>query len=207
MKLIGLTGNIGMGKSTAGKYFSQLGALVIDTDNIVRELFNNKEVQDSLVRLFGDHIISQGIVNKNAISDVVFKSEDKRQALEDLLHPLVFEKLNEIITENKDREMIIVEAPIIFERGYEDKFDYVINVFCSNDLAIDRLVKKGYTRQQAQQRLSTQMPYNKKNELADFTIDNNSNEGHLKDEVKKIFLQLERITDDSNRRNKRVNKD
>lgn len=207
MKVIGLTGNIGMGKSKAANYFKELGVFVIDTDIIVSDLLNSKDLQPSLINLFGNKILSEKGIDKRAIADIVFNDTEKRIALENLLHPLVFIRIDEIIKENLDKKMFIIEAPLIFERHYEDRFDYVINVFCSNEKAIQRLLNKGYTEQEALRRLNTQMHYSQKNELADFVIDNNYDEDYLKNEVKRIFLQLERITNDADKRTNRAYKD
>ncbi|HIJ59214.1 MAG TPA: dephospho-CoA kinase [Nitrospirae bacterium] len=199
MKVIGITGNIGMGKSTVGKFFRELEALVVDTDEIVNDLLNEGYVRQELLGLFGEEIISNSVINKKVIAEIVFNDSEKRQQLEKILHPLIFERIDGIKRENSDRKFLFIEAALIFECHYEDKFDYIINVFSRPDLAIQRLIKRGYKEQDAINRLNSQMPYRQKNELSDFIIENNSDENHLKEEVKKIYIQLERMANGNNK--------
>lgn len=93
----GLTGNIGMGKSTVAELFRKLGVYVINTDHIVDELFNQPDIVDEIKKLFGEDALIDGKVNKNYIAQIVFENPQMRIYLENILHPKVFERIDEII--------------------------------------------------------------------------------------------------------------
>ncbi len=201
MLRVGLTGNFGMGKSTVGKVFRTLGALVIDTDAIVSDLFEDKKVQQEIVELFGKVILTPtGAIDKSLIAKVVFSNRRLKSRLEDLLHPYVFKRIDKEIELHSDERLVIIEAPIIFERGYEGRFDVIINVYCPEKVVIERLRSRGYTEEQVMARLDNQMPARQKSELADFTIDNDGDMDYLKKQVHKIYSTLQRMADDSNKR-------
>ncbi len=200
MLKVGLTGNFGMGKSTAGEVFRSLGAFVIDTDAIVKELFEDRKVQQELIELFGRVILRpDGTIDRPLIARVVFSNHRLKTRLEDLLHPFVFRKIDEAIEVHSDQRLVIIEAPLIFERGYEGRFDVIINISCSEQKAIERLKSKGYTVKEVTARLDTQMPAVRKSELADFNINNEGDMTSLKDQVQKIYSILQRMANDSDK--------
>lgn len=197
MLRVGLTGNFGMGKSTVGAILGELGAYVIDTDQIVRELFEEDRIKQAIVEFFGKVILKpNGEIDKGIISKIIFSNNSVKARYEDLLHPFVFERIESKLRELKGVKLVVIEAPIIFERCYENRFDTIINVQCPEPLAIQRLVSKGYTEQEALARLKTQMPSRLKSERSDFVIDNNSDIEALRRQVKKIYEAIERMADD-----------
>ncbi len=200
MLKVGLTGSFGMGKSAAGAAFKELGAYVIDTDAIVRDLFNEHRVQQALIELFGKTIAPAGTIDKGIISRIVFSNRKIKTRLEDLLHPFVFERVNAEISAHRDVRIFIIEAPILYERGYECLFDYIINVQCPIETTLRRLINRGYNKEDVMARLNAQMPSHIKSERADFVIDNDKDLEHLKNQVRKIYNSLERMADDPNQR-------
>jgi len=176
MVIIGLTGNYGMGKSTVARMFRELGAIVIDTDDIVRELLKDVSVIAEIKSAFGDEIMLDGSVNKKMLADAVFGRSDFRISLENILHPKVFDKINEFVRNSElmthNPKLFVVEAPVIFERGYQNRFDRIITVFTSDEVAIRRLGEKGISEKDARKRLKSQFPIEMKISKADYTIDN-----------------------------------
>jgi len=176
MVIIGLTGNYGMGKSTVARMFRELGAIVIDTDDIVRELLKDVSVIAEIKSAFGDEIMLDGSVNKKMLADAVFGRSDFRISLENILHPKVFDKINEFVRNSElmthNPKLFVVEAPVIFERGYQNRFDRIITVFTSVEVAISRLGEKGISEEDARKRLNSQFPIEMKISKADYTIDN-----------------------------------
>ncbi|MCE5311601.1 MAG: dephospho-CoA kinase [Nitrospiraceae bacterium] len=193
MVIAGLTGSFGMGKSTVAAMFAELGAKVINTDTIVKELLTDAEVIKKIEETFGEEAVSDGIVNKSALADAVFRFPHLRISLENILHPLVFAKVDQekkAIGESSPEAVVIVEAPVIFERGYQNRFDVIITVFCSEYTAISRLQQKGVSEDEARNRLKSQMPAKDKAEKSDFAIDNSSSPEVTKRQVQDIYYKL-----------------
>ncbi len=190
---VGLTGNFGMGKSTVARIFQRLGAHVIDTDRIVAELLKEREVCEEIKKLFGEEVIKDGKVDKKAIADIVFENPSMRIYLENILHPRVFKKIDEIIDRipsSGEPKIVVIEAPVIFERGYQNRFDLIVTVFTSEDTAIERLEKKGITKQEAIKRIKSQFPIEMKKSKSDFIIDNSGSIENTMKQVEEIFQKL-----------------
>ncbi len=192
MLVVGLTGNYGMGKSAVLSMFRELGAITIDADWIVSLLLKEKNVLAKIKSLLGKGVSDKnGFLDKKKVSEKIFKNKKLRLQLEDILHPLVFEKTDNFIKKYKDsRRLCIVEAPLIFERGYEDRFDRMITVFTDQATAIKRLGMLGITVKQARERLKCQLPIKKKIKKSDFSIDNSNGIGKTEKQVRVIFEKL-----------------
>lgn len=193
MLRVGLTGNFGMGKSTVARIFQKLGAHVIDTDKIVAELFNERDVCEEIKKLFGKEIIKNGKVDKKAIADIVFENPSMRIYLENILHPRVFKKIDEIISKipsSGEPKIIVIEAPVIFERGYQNRFDVIVTVFTSESTAIERLEKKGIKREDTLKRMKSQFSIEMKKAKSDFIIDNSGSIENTEKQVEEIFQKL-----------------
>jgi len=190
---VGLTGNYGMGKSTVAEIFHKLGAYVINTDKIVEELLEKKEIIDEIKRLFGEEVLINGKLDKKYIAKVVFDNPLMRIYLENILHPRVFEKIDDLIKNIPKRGeplIVVVEAPIIFERGYQNKFDIIITVYTPEKIAVERLKEKGISEEEALRRLKCQFPIEMKKTKLDYTIDNSGSIEETSIQVETIFQKL-----------------
>lgn len=190
---VGLTGNYGMGKTTVAELFRKLGAYTINADEVVNELFKDESVIFEIKKLFGEEVIKDGVVNKKYIADIVFENPLMRVYLENILHPKVFEKIDEIVSKIPSRgepKIVIIEAPVIFERGYQNRFDIIITVYTSEEIAIERLQKKGISKQEALKRFKNQFPIDMKKSKSDFVIDNSGSIEDTKKQVEEIFNKL-----------------
>jgi dephospho-CoA kinase len=192
MLLVGLTGNYGMGKSTVLPMFEDLGALTLDADKIVISLLNEKNVRENIRRLLSDAVFNNdGTVNRRRVADVIFKDNILRHSIEDILHPLVFEKIAEFLEKPKRKgKVIIIEIPLLYERGYKDKFDKTITIFTDKETALYRLEKNGIPREDALLRLHSQLPIEKKIKRSDFVINNNNSLEDTMKQVKIIYKKL-----------------
>ena len=192
MLLAGLTGNYGMGKSTVLHIFAKLGAVTGDSDEIVRTLLAEPDVLKRIRRLLGDGVFyKNGRLNKKKAARVVFENDVLRQSLEDIIHPLVFEKVHSLAERLKGTEKIVViEVPLLFERGYENRFDRTVTVYTEEEVALYRLAKEGIRGQEAMVRLKTQLPIKEKMQRADFVIDNNGTFDETKEQVRRIYEKL-----------------
>lgn len=202
MLLVGLTGNYGMGKSTVLSMFEKLGAITLDTDRIVGLLLGENDVLDKIRGLLGDNVFkSDGSLDKKKVADSVFKDNALRSSLEDILHPLVFERMN-IFLDNEDRKdkVIMIAVPLLFERGYENRFDRTITIHTKEETALDRLEKEGITREEALLRLKAQLPVEEKSKRSHFAIDNNGTLEETLEQVEIIYRKLRKAEDGDNQR-------
>jgi dephospho-CoA kinase len=192
MPLIALTGNYGMGKSTVLSMFAKLGVDTVDADIIVESLLKEEEILEKIKQLLGDKVFNKdGSLNKKKVADIVFKDNSLRHSLEDILHPPVFEKIKEFSNKigTKDK-ILIVAAPLIFERGYEERFERTIVVYTREDVSLNRLKKNGISREEVLIRLKAQLPIEEKMRKADFVIDNNGTAEETMAEVETIYKKL-----------------
>lgn len=191
MIIAGLTGNYGMGKSTVAMMFKQLGAIVINTDEIVKELLNEPTVINDIKNTFGEDIADGSVINKKMLANVVFEHPHLRISLENILHPRVFEKIDEAIAKiTDDSTIVIIEAPVIFERGYQNRFDKIITVYTLEEIAIKRLKEKGISEEDARKRLKSQFPIEMKISKSDFAIDNSMDLENTRRQVIEIYNRL-----------------
>ncbi|MDI6802064.1 MAG: dephospho-CoA kinase [Thermodesulfovibrionales bacterium] len=193
MTVVGLTGNYGMGKSMVSRMFKEQGAVVINTDDIVKELLTEPSVIYEIKESFGDDIVEAGKIKKELLARLVFQHPYLRISLEDILHPRVFKRIDEElarISTISENIIVIIEAPVLFERGYQNRFDKIITVYSSEDIAIDRLKEKGISEEDTRMRLKSQFPVAMKLGSSDFIIDNNGSIDNTMEQVKKIYKEL-----------------
>jgi len=199
MIIVGLTGNYGMGKSTVAKMFKELGAFIIDADEIVRELLKDSAVIYEIKKTFGEDIIQKAEdrelkteINKKMLAEIVFENPYLRISLENIMHPSVFKKIEEEIAKITNLSaVVIIEAPVIFERGYQNRFDKVITVYTSEEIAIERLKEKGISEDEAKKRLKSQFPIGTKIKKSDFAIDNSRELEDTRKQVVEIYSRLQ----------------
>lgn len=166
--ILGLTGGIGCGKSTAAQKFVALGFHLVDSDALIR----NRVLQDPAVirqifARYGDTILlPDGRVDRSALAARVFGDNRERVWLEELSHPILFGIWREELALATVRRWIF-EVPLLFEQGLENWFDFTICVACSDDQQIVRLEQRGLSRGLAEQRIAKQLPLARKVELAD----------------------------------------
>jgi dephospho-CoA kinase len=194
MLLAGLTGNYGMGKSAVLHIFAKLGAVTQNSDEIVRTLLEDQDVLKRIRRLLGDGVFYRdGRLNKRKAARVVFGDDALKQSLENIIHPLVFEKVHALAKGLKGTEkVVVVEVPLLFERGYEDRFDRTITVYTEEEVALCRLEKEGIRRKEAMARLKSQLPIKEKMRRADFVIDNNGTFDETTKQIRRIYKELSR---------------
>ena len=192
MLLVALTGNYGMGESTVLSLFRKSGVPTLDTDKIVESLFRSKKILGKIKQLLGEKVFNEsGSLNKKKVADIIFKSASLRRSLEDILHPFVFDKIKDFIDKmNINDKILIIAVPLVYERGYEDRFDRIIVVHTREEIAVSRLGKKGIPKKDVLLRLKAQLPIEKKKKKADFLIDNSGTIEETKIQVKVIYKNL-----------------
>lgn len=199
MLTVALTGGIGSGKSTAGELFSQLGAVVIDSDQIAREVIERgTKGFDSLVATFGDAILKNGDIDRSAIATLIFSDPKKRRQLEEITHPLIRASFSKTLSLLPDESIVINQIPLLFESKGEYKFDHVITVSAPEEIRIERLRKRGLSATQIEQRMKAQASDSDRESIADSVIINDKGEDSLFTQVETIWHKLE----DANRSKK-----
>lgn len=174
---IGLTGNIGSGKTSVAQVFEVLGVPVFYADVESKKLFIEPEVKKELAKLFGTNIITKSKeVDKRKLASIVFTDEAKLKQLNELLHPLVYKRYLEWI-DNQNASYTILEAAILFESGFNKYVHQSICVYTNKESRILRIIKRdNFEKADIEARMKNQWSDQQKNELADFLIDNNENE-------------------------------
>jgi dephospho-CoA kinase len=174
MKVFGLTGGIGMGKSVAAQFLRARGALVVDTDELARQLVEPGQAALAEIQtVFGDSVVaSNGQLRRDQLAKIVFADIAARQKLEAILHPRIRERwLAQIETwRHGNHALAVVVIPLLFETGAESHFDQTVCVACSATAQRQRLLERGWTPEQIEQRLAAQWPVGQKIARADFVI-------------------------------------
>ena len=166
MKLFGLTGGIGMGKSTSAAILSRRGIPVIDTDVIAREIVEpGQPALAEVVTAFGPGLLdASGKLRRGALAEVVFSSPDRLKQLEAILHPRIREKwlAQAEAWRSENKAAGVVDIPLLFETNAQAHFDAVICTACSAATQRERLRERGWSQQQVEQRIAAQWPAEKK---------------------------------------------
>ena len=203
MLIVGLTGNYGMGKSTILSMFKKLSAITLDADSIVRILLTEKDILKKIRGLLGDKVFyKNGSLNRDIVAKLIFINNKLRHNIEDILHPIVFERIKDFLDRMHEQDrVIVIEIPLLYERGYEDRFDRTITVHTKEDIALDRLEKEGIDRKDALLRLKSQIPVKEKVMRSDFIIDNNGTIENTMAQVEMIYRILsQEVNDGDNQR-------
>jgi dephospho-CoA kinase len=182
---IALTGGIATGKSSVSKLFAQDGFDIIDADKVAHMMLDR--YASVIASKFGSHIVSGGEVNRKALGELVFSDEEKREELEELLHPAIYEEIA-TISESFDTEFrpYIIDIPLFFEGGSYDIDDIVV-VYAPAQLQLQRLMQRdGISKEDALLRINSQLPIDHKKSLATHLIDNSSTVDNLINEYKKV---------------------
>jgi dephospho-CoA kinase len=193
MILLGLTGGIGMGKSTAAGILSNLGVPVVDTDLIARQVVEpGQEALTEIEAAFGlEMLCPEGQLNREALARKVFADSDARKRLEAILHPRIRQIWRRQVDEwrRQGRTAGAVVIPLLFETAAETQFDAIICVVCSVGSQLDRLAGRGWSDQDIHRRMEAQMPIEKKVALSTFVV---WNEGPLSVHREQLALILRR---------------
>jgi len=181
--VIGITGGIGCGKSAVAEIIKNLGYQCLSTDDMAKELMNSSvELKNNLIQEFGNDIyFPNGKLNIDILSYIVFGSgveaHDKLLKLNQIVHPMVIDKMLEETDklEAEGYSHIFIESALIYEAGLEDGFDFVIVIDTTEEIAIERVLRKtSQTIEQIKNRMNEQISNEEKRKLADFVINNNA---------------------------------
>ena len=190
MKKIALTGVIGSGKTTAANYFKDFGVPVFIADDCAKDLMlNNNELRSKLISLLGDKTYNDGKLNKEFISDQIFKNKNILNSVNNLIHPMVQNTFNRWFRE-QNFKYVVYEAALIFENNSEHLFDKIICIKTPLDVIHKRISnRENYSRNRVKNILNLQISQDIKCYKSDFCIDNTTKEKLFQD-IKEIHLSL-----------------
>ena len=191
MRVIALTGGIGCGKSLAAQYFAELGALVIDADQLARAAIERGSAGfDEVVTLFGDSLLKDGNIDRRALGEIIFKYPKAKVALENIIHPFVRKEFEEAVASLKGDQVLVYEIPLLYETNAHERFDLVITVESEMENRISRLRGRGMHISEIEGRIAAQATREQRIEIADFLIENDGSEDELLRQVENIWDSL-----------------
>ena len=196
--ILGITGNIASGKSTISKELARRGAVVVDADQLAREVVESgSSALKKIVKLFGSEVLqTDGDLDRDRLGQMVFADVKVRAMLNRIIHPEIAKKSTEQLQQLKQRTgipLIVYEAPLLFEVGAETRVDKVLVVKIDPEEQLKRLrVRDGSDEASAQQRIAAQMSQQKKIARADFVIDNSGTVVETLKQVDILWSQLVR---------------
>lgn len=207
MKVIGLTGGICTGVSLVAKMFRELGAVVIEADQIARQVVEpGTEAYRKIVEVFGREVVrADGTVDRKRLAAVVFQNDAARRRLNVITHPEIRRRITEEVDRIRDRDpggILVIDVPLLLDTTGPETFDLdgVIVVFADPELQISRLMARdGLSRQEAVQRLAAQRPVAEKVAEADWVIDNSGSVENTRRQVEALWKKLQGTGEPGNR--------
>jgi dephospho-CoA kinase len=190
---VGLTGNIGSGKSTTAGILAELGCLIIDADRLGHSLLLAKSPAfDVIVEAFGTRIVgADGNVDRAALARVVFASDSDRRRLEEITHPAIRGlELQQIEDRPPGTEIAVTEAALLVESGGYQRYDRIVVVTAPVAVRLQRLELRGMDPQDARRRMGAQMAERLKVAIADYVIDNSGSPAHTRQQVDELHAAL-----------------
>jgi dephospho-CoA kinase len=195
MIIVGLTGSVGTGKSTVTNFFRELGAYIIDWDELAREVIRpHLRAWKEIVEYFGKDFLNEDLtINRQKLAEIVFSDKEKVAKLNQIVHPEVFKEDERITNEIKNLDpdaLIIKDIPLLFEVAHPIFVDKTVVVAASEQTQLSRLEEKGMRREDAQNRIKSQLPLEEKIKSADFVINNDGPLEETKKQVEEIYSLL-----------------
>ena len=188
MLVVALTGGIGAGKSTVAQFFAQLGALVVDADQLAKTAIERGSDGFAEVMMrFGDEIIVNGDIDRKKLAEIIFSDAKARADLEAIIHPKVQALFAEVVSDLNPNDILIYEIPLLVETAAASKFDYIITVEANLEVRKERLLKKGLYISQIEKRIAAQASPAEREAIANTVLLNNADEDALLRQVENLW--------------------
>jgi dephospho-CoA kinase len=196
VKLVGLTGGVGSGKSTVAAFLRELGAEVVDADEASHAVYEpGTPGFAAVVRDFGEGYVLKGRIDRKALGELVFKDPDARRRLNSIVHPLVRDWMAQRTAEAFERgaDVVVQDVPLLFENKLEELFPTVVLVWVPQEVQVERLVGgRGFTPERARDVIAAQMPIDEKRSRATHVIDNSGTKEATRVQVERLWRALRR---------------
>jgi dephospho-CoA kinase len=208
LRSFGLTGGIASGKSTVARFLEALGAKVIDADRVGHELLQTSNpVHHKVVAHFGQEILKPGgEIDRRRLGSIVFTDPQRLNELTSIVHPTLIARVEELAEELRarhPREVILVDAALIYEAGVADRFARILVAWCRPEQQIERLMAKtGLSRQDALRRMASQIPAEEKRRRADYVIDCSGSLEETQAQVEALYPEIKRLAEFETRNSK-----
>ena len=194
MKLVGLTGGPGSGKSTVAAMLHGLGAEVVDADDAAHAAYEpGRPGFDAVVREFGQEFVREGLIDRARLGELVFRDVDARHRLNAIVHPLVRDLMARWTAEAAERgaDVVVQDVPLLFENGLERLFSSVVLAYVPEYLQLERLVSgRAVTPDRARAMIAAQMPIEEKRARSQHVIDNSGSREETREQVEAIWPKL-----------------
>lgn len=186
--VLGLTGNIGCGKSTVSNILSQKGITIIDLDNISRDIMNDSNTLKLIFRTFGEHLkLKDNTLDRKGLGEIVFNDKSKLDKLNKITHPLIKSRVENILS-SKSKSLIVIDGALLIEANFLDIIDRLLLVTCDEKIQIQRVIKRdNISELEANQRINSQMSQQEKINYADYIIDNSYDENKLIENIEEFL--------------------
>lgn len=193
--IIGVVGGIGSGKSYIADLFGQLGCMVTKSDDQVREAYKLAEVKDAVRQWWGEDVISpNGEVDRKAIAFRVFDHPEELKRLENLIHPLIGRLRDEKMTRVADDPAVkafVWDTPLLYEVGLDEHCDAVVFVDAPLDIRLKRVAQhRGWNDAELHRRENSQLPLDKKRDLAQYILHNTADEAFARRQVEAVLSRI-----------------
>jgi len=186
--VVGLTGGIGSGKSLAAQFFSQLGALVIDADQLARSAIERgSEGFDEVLLRFGDTVLKNGDIDRVALGQIVFENPEAKKDLEEIIHPRIRAEFEEAVASLNPGQIMVYEIPLLLETNAADRFDFIITVESDAELRKQRLRARGMFHSDIEKRMASQATQEQRRAIADCVLTNDGSEDDLLRQVENVW--------------------
>jgi len=200
MKVIGLTGGIGSGKSTVSQFLAELGAIIVDADKVGHEALKpGSEVWQQVVNEFGESIVvSSGDIDRAKLGELVFSNHEARRRLNQIMHPPMYNTVKAKLEEYRRKEVkvVVLEAPLLLEAGWASLVNEVWVTVAPEATVLKRLRKRsGLSEQEARARIHSQLPTEERMGHADVVIDTDGSLDELKARVNELWVRLQAQTE------------
>jgi dephospho-CoA kinase len=185
---VALTGGIGSGKSLVGEILEELGALVIDSDQLAREVIERGSPgYEEVITAFGDAILSEGQIDRAKLAAVIFKEKDLRKKLESIIHPLVREAAEKLARNLPSGAILVNQIPLLVESDGAKRFDYVITVSADEDIRRERLRLRGLKDYEITERMAAQVADLDREKIANYILRNDGSIDELTRAVEELM--------------------
>ena len=192
MKVVGLTGSFGTGKTFVASIFASLGAQVLDADLIAhRVIRKGRPEHRRIVKLFGKDILNKrGQIDRGKLGRIVFSNAGLLKKLAGIVHPQVIRQVRRAIRSAEKEDVVVIDAPLLVEAGLDKIVDKLVVVKCSKEREIERCREKFcLQKEEILRRIESQIQLKKKMKMADFVIDNSRTRSHTKRQVQKVWRE------------------
>ena len=189
--IIGITGSIACGKSLVSNYLQEKGYTIIDADKIGHTALKAEEVKKQLVNKFGKSILKDNEVNRVVLGKLVFQNKENLKALNNIIHPQIRKDILEQIKAHKDKKLVFIDIPLLFEAKFDDLVEKIIVVSLDEKIQLERLMNRNsLSKEEALQRIRSQIPVREKEKLGDYVVDNSFTQENTYKQVDRILEKL-----------------